>query len=147
MISFLTKHQTKIENLLAFFVIVSAVFQMMHWAYGAKLLMISISSLAVYYFLSAYLPSPIENLFAIIAWRLVGINSSVCVIGILFGFLHLSGAADMLVIGAIGLFISGIAFLFFAMRQWSYRFLPLFVRIAFFVFMAGSMIMSLAKFK
>jgi hypothetical protein len=144
-ITFLNTHKSKIENVLAALVIVSAIFRIMHWAGGAELLLISMSSLAAYYFLSAYFPSPVENLFAIIAWKLIGINSSVCVIGILFSLLHMPGATNMLMIGVIGLFISGFTFLIFAMRQWTYKFLPLFMRVVFFIFLGGSMLMSLMR--
>jgi hypothetical protein len=139
-LTIIVRHQTKIENVLAFLVIISAVFRILHWPGGAELLMISMSSLAVYYFISTYFPSPLENVYATIAWKIVGITSSICVIGILFSFLHMPGAANMLLIGVCGLFISGMALLIFAMRQWSYKFLPLFIRIAFFTYAGASML-------
>jgi hypothetical protein len=144
-ITLVTSHKNKIESALALLVILSSLAKVFHLPFADEMTMITMSSLAMYYFLSAYLPSPIANLYAIIAWKVIGIGCSVCIIGMLFGFLHMPGAANMLVIGVPTIFIAGASYLIFALRQWTDQFYYLFGRIIFLGIVAANMAMSLVR--
>jgi hypothetical protein len=144
-ITLLIRYQNRIETVLALLVIVSAVFRIFHLPFRDQLFMISMSSLAVYYFISSYLPSLIENKFATMAWKLTGISSSICIIGMLFFYLRLPGAPNILLIGMSALVIGGAGFLFFALREWSEKFYPLFGRIVFLTVISGGVIMRVVS--
>ncbi len=98
------------------------IFKAMHWTYGNELLMIGMSSLAGVYFLRAFQAPPagtpqptqqtpekkgfIELLAVSIVPKLGWIAMAVCLDGFLFALLHLSGAAEMLLIGTSTLLAS-----------------------------------------
>ena len=66
------------------------------------IVIIAISTLAILYFLSAYIPTkdPVPHFLAIISYKVLGIGWSVCTLGILFHLMGFPGAPSMLGIGA-----------------------------------------------
>ena len=73
-------------------------------------------TLAVFYFLSAYLPLQIPEdrkvmLIEIFAPKVLSISSSICVIGILFFTMHFSGYQEMLMIGGLSISITAVLLL------------------------------------
>jgi hypothetical protein len=58
-------------------------------------------TLVVFYFLMAYQPPYVENLLGGIATKVIGIASSVCMVGLTFTILRLHGSDQMLLIGTV----------------------------------------------
>lgn len=92
-------------------------FKVMHWTYANELLMLGLSGLSGVYFLRAFqMPTPepdtktatekkgvLDLLALAVLPKLGGISMSVALTGLLFGLLHLAGAAEMLMIGTSSL--------------------------------------------
>lgn len=92
-------------------------FKVMHWTYADELLMLGLAGLSSVYFLRAFqMPNPGPNaktatekkglldlLALAVLPKLSGLSMSVALIGLLFGLLHLSGAAEMLMVGTSSL--------------------------------------------
>jgi len=92
-------------------------FLILHYPGADQLLMIGFSTLSMTYFLMAFLPPVIPpdckpDLYSAVVYKLAYIGCSVATIGILFQFLKLNGANEMLMIGTIsvgvGLLASGL---------------------------------------
>jgi hypothetical protein len=111
-LEFLSRHHLRIELILTALVLAGAVLNYTGTSQGAELLMITMSILATFYFVSAYTPLPGSGLLVIVATKVIGIASSVCVIGLLFTALHLTGSANMLMIGISALSIAGLLLLY-----------------------------------
>jgi hypothetical protein len=89
-------------------------FLILHYPGAHQLLLIGFSALAMSYFLMAFMPLfiPVDckpDLYATIVYKIIYIGCSVATIGILFQFLKLAGASDMLLIGSIATGIAMIA--------------------------------------
>lgn len=97
----------KIISYVALVGIVLAVLMKLQHLQGAEtFLMLSMSLLAGVVFLKAYIPADVKedikpDLYATVISKVLFIGSSVLLIGILFSFLHLAGAKDMLLIGTL----------------------------------------------
>lgn len=95
----------KIISYVALVGIVLAVLMKLQHLQGADTaLMLSMSLLAGVVFLKAYIPADVKadikpDLYATVISKVLFIGSSVLLIGILFSFLHLQGAINMLMIG------------------------------------------------
>jgi hypothetical protein len=77
---------------------------MLHYPGADQLLMIGLSTLAMAYFLMAFMPLHIHSdckpdSFTTIVFKLIYIGCSVATIGILFQFLKLNGAINILLTG------------------------------------------------
>jgi hypothetical protein len=102
---------------------------------GEEIMMITMSTLSVYYFLSAYFTPLTDQVFGQIATKVVGIASAVCVNGLLFGWLHMPGASEMLLIGVSSFALAGLLLLYFWFTTKDPKFVPLLIRI----FLLGSL--------
>jgi hypothetical protein len=87
--------------------IIGAGLRITHTKGSDEILMVSMSGLAAICFLTAYKP-PAENLgndikalFVTIVNKVLYISSAVCIIGLLFFFLHFEGYKQMLMIGSM----------------------------------------------
>jgi hypothetical protein len=92
----LTKRKLMIELLLSVLVAVSLLAYYTHQSGGLQMVMMSMTTLAIFYFLSAYLTPDIEAKFGAIAYKVLSISCSVCVIGLLFSILKFEGADQMI---------------------------------------------------
>jgi len=116
--SFAELLQKKIlPNVLRIAILVSTigfVFLILHLPGADQLIMIGFSSLAMAFFFLAYVPFSIPpackpDLYALITYKIICIGSSVAAVGILFQFLKLHGAPEILMIGAATTGVSLIA--------------------------------------
>lgn len=126
----LTERKLKIELLLSALVAGSV------WAYfythlreAPQMVMISMTTLAIFYFLSAYLTPEIQAKFGVIAWKVLSISCAVCVIGLMFSILKYEGAEQMIFIGTTSLTISGIILAGYAITTGLGKLGPLLLRI------------------
>ncbi len=79
---------------------------MLRYQGAHQLLMIGFSSLAMAYFLMAFMPFHIRvgaksDLYAAIVYKVIYIGCSVAAIGVLFQLLNFHGAEEMLVLGTV----------------------------------------------
>jgi hypothetical protein len=102
---------------------------------GEEIMMITMSILSVFYFLSGYFAPLTDNYFGMIATKVVAIASAMCVVGLLFSWLHMPGASEMLLIGVSSFIITGLILLYFWLTTRDLKFVPLLIRI----FLLGSL--------
>lgn len=107
-----------------------------------ELLTIGMSTLAVVYFLSGYVPNsqpgreqgekPKQDFFDLLATsicvRMTWISCSVTLIGALFGLLHLNGAQEMLMIGCLALIATVLIMSIYSLTRNGSVLMPLFYR-------------------
>jgi len=94
------------------------------------LFMFFMTTLATFYFLSAYLPMELKGLLEIIAMKVVGISSAVSIIGLQFHLLGLTGGGQMMVIGGTSLGFAGVILLISWIQSRNIILVPLLLRIA-----------------
>lgn len=126
----LAHHQVRIEITLTVAVLLAALANYTNMQSGEQLLMITMVVLATFYFLGAYLPPTGTSVLSVIVTKIAGFSSAVCVVGLLFTFLHLQGALNMLVVGFIALAIAGLVLLYLWMTSKANDRFSLLVRIA-----------------
>lgn len=85
-------------------IVLAVLMKLQHLQGADTVLMLSMSLLAGVTFLKAYIPADVNedlkpDLYATVISKVLFIGSSVLLIGILFSFLHLQGAINMLMIG------------------------------------------------
>lgn len=98
-----------IELMLIFFALIASVLYTTATMAYAQLLSALVLPLAIFYFLSTiYLPPDRGSLFTIIAFKVAGIGSAACVIGVLFTFLNMEGSKFQVLVGATSLIIPSI---------------------------------------
>ena len=127
----LSGRKITIELFLAALSLAGIAFKFSGVAGGDEIMMITMSTLAIFYFLSAHFTPLVDNFFGLIATRVVGIASSICVIGLLFVWLQMPGAGEMLFIGVSSFIPSGLILLYFWLRTNDLKFVPLLIRIFF----------------
>jgi hypothetical protein len=91
-------------------------------------LMITMLTLAAFYFLMGFVPASTDNIFVLILSKVFAISSAVCIIGLLFAFLHVSGAKEQLMIGLLSLGVSGFILLFLIITARMPKAIPLIIR-------------------
>jgi len=104
----LSERKLKIELFLTALVAVSLFAYHTQVLESPQMIMMSMTPLAIFYFLCSYLTPDIEGRFGEIAWKVVNISCAVCVIGLMFSILKFEGADQMMLIGTTSLAISGI---------------------------------------
>lgn len=92
------------------------------------MVMISMTTLAIFYFLSAYLSPEIDTKFGAIACKVLNISCSVCVIGVAFSILKFEGAEQMILIGTTSLAISGLILAYYVFSSGLSKLGPLLLR-------------------
>ncbi|HCW05889.1 MAG TPA: hypothetical protein DGG95_00795 [Cytophagales bacterium] len=129
-ISKLSKYFGKMEGIALAAFAVGYLLKILHYP-GQQLIIISLSALAVIYFLGAYVPAQAPEdgdeqsqpkgfavlLGETIIPKLLGIGSAVAVIGILFTIQHFNGFREMLLIGSSTLGVSSIVGLLVSMNN------------------------------
>ncbi len=125
----LTERKLKIELVLSVLVAVSLLAYYTHLREGAQMVMMSMTALAIFYFLSAYLTPDIDAKFGAIAWKVLSISCSVCVIGLMFSILKFEGADQMILIGTTSLATSGLILSGYAVSSGLGKLGPLLLRI------------------
>jgi hypothetical protein len=123
----LSGNKVVIETMLVAAVVVSVWFNYSQPG-GDPLLMITMVTLAAFYFVSAYFIPDAGELLAIVSTKVLSISSAVCIVGILFTILNLTGALEMLMIGVISLVSAGVLVGYYAVTSWSPNYLVLLVR-------------------
>jgi hypothetical protein len=94
-----------VQHVALLIAVVGFIFLILHYPGADQLLMIGFSTLSMAYFLMAFMPLYIPvgckpDLYATIVYKIIYIGCSVATIGILFQFLKLNGALDILRIGS-----------------------------------------------
>lgn len=89
-------------------------FRILHYSGADQLLMIGFSTLAMSYFLMAFMPMHIPvgckpDVYTTMVYKIIYIGCSVAAIGILFQFLNLNGASELLRIGSAATGVAMIA--------------------------------------
>ncbi len=112
----ITERKLKIELLLVFLSIVSLLAFYSHLDRG-QMVMIAMTTLAIFYFISGNLTPDLEGNFGLILFRLVSVGPAAIVIGFLFAILKYEGAEQMMLIGG-----TSIAIMFVALIAYSIYF-------------------------
>ena len=94
-----------VQHLALLIAVVGFIFLILHYPGADQLLIIGFSTLSMAYFLMAFMPLYIPvgckpDLYATVVYKIIYIGCSVATIGILFQFLKLNGALDLLRIGS-----------------------------------------------
>lgn len=94
-----------VQHVALLIAVVGFVFLILHYPGADQLLMIGFSTLAMAYFLMAFMPMYIPagckpDVYATIVYKIIYIGCSVATLGILFQFLKFNGAYDILRIGS-----------------------------------------------
>lgn len=94
-----------VQHVALLIAVVGFVFLILHYPGADQLLMIGFSTLAMAYFLMAFMPLYIPagckpDVYATIVYKTIYIGCSVATLGILFQFLKFNGAYDILRIGS-----------------------------------------------
>jgi hypothetical protein len=126
--TWLSDKQAIIEIALTVLVGFSCIFKFLHLQGADEALMITMLTLAAFYFLVGFIPSTESQLIQIPS-KIFSVASSVCVIGLLFAFLHLPGAKEQLMIGLLSLAVSGAAMIFLMITSRLQKFVPVLIRI------------------
>ena len=111
----ITERKLKIELLLVFLSIVSLLAFYSHTDSG-QMVMMAMTTLAIFYFISGYLTPDLEGNFGSIIFRIASVSSAAIVIGFLFAVLKYGGAEQMMLIGGTSIaivFVSLIAYSFY----------------------------------
>ena len=125
----LTERKLTIELLLGALTAVSLLASYTHQLGGPEMVMISMTTLAIFYFLSGYLTPDVEAKPGAIASKAFSIACSVCVIGLMFSILKYEGAVQLIVIGTTSLAISGLVLAGYAVSSGLRRLVPLLLRV------------------
>jgi hypothetical protein len=128
LVLWLTNNKGIIEIILVLITIATLVIIRSGIAGGEGLLMIVMSVLAGFYFISAYFVIQLKELYGIILLKFTGIASSVCIIGILFRILRMPGALQMLSIGFVTLSIAAAGLILFFIRSQNRTYFPYLIR-------------------
>jgi hypothetical protein len=94
-----------VQHVALLIAVVGFVFLILHYPGADQFLMIGFSTLAMAYFLMAFMPLYIPtgckpDVYATIVYKIIYIGCSVATLGILFQFLKFNGAYDILRIGS-----------------------------------------------
>ncbi len=94
-----------VQHVALLIAVVGFIFLILHYPGADQLLIIGFSTLSMAYFLMAFMPLYIPigckpDLYATVVYKIIYIGCSVATIGILFQFLKLNGALDLLRIGS-----------------------------------------------
>jgi hypothetical protein len=128
--AWLSNKQVIIEIVLAVVVGFACILKFLYYLPGAdEALMITMLTLAAFYFLAGFIHSTESQLIQI-PTKIYSIASSVCVIGLLFALLHLPGATEQLMIGLLSLAVSGVAMIFLMITSRMQKFIQILIRLA-----------------
>ena len=144
-VQWLSNQKLKIEIVLVILIVVCAYLNYNHYARGAEGLMIFMSALSGFYFISAFFMLEINSPIMAIGIKLFSIGSAVCVNALLFTILKLTGAQQMLTIGTLAIGGSGLIILYFAITSWDSKYLPFFVRLVLISTISTSTLLTLMK--
>lgn len=129
-IQWLYDHRFKIEIALVLLVVLSVMFKIGGIDGSEEALMISMSTLAGFYFISAYFMAEMNSILMVVILKVFSIASSVCIIGLLFTILRLTGAQQMLMIGVTTMGLAAIGLVVSAAKAWHRQYLPILLRVA-----------------
>ncbi|MEO8148961.1 MAG: hypothetical protein ABI723_15045 [Bacteroidia bacterium] len=102
----------KAEPIIILVIVIGACFKLMHWDGAATLLIISISTLAISYMFSAFIPSESKNTASIFINKLGNIGLAMALVGILFKLMIWEGNAMQLIGGITAISCCLIAILY-----------------------------------
>lgn len=112
-LTWISARQVIIEIILVVLVGLALILKYLNLEGADEAIMICMLTLAGFYFaLSIYIPIGTDNIVLLVTSKVFGIASTVCLIGLLFTFLHLPGAKEQLMIGLLSLAISGVIMTF-----------------------------------
>lgn len=126
--TWLSEKKIVIEIILVALMLVACIFKFLNLAVGDDALTISMTALAGFYFLQAFIYST-DSQYIQIPNKIFSIGSAVCVIGLLFTFLHLPGAKEQVMIGLISFAVSGLTIIFLAVTGRAQKFIPVLIRL------------------
>lgn len=103
----------KVQIVAFIVIVVGVIFKILGYTGASELLMMSMSIMAVCYFLSAFIfvqlpPTAKPSLYSLVLYKVIYISGSVTIIGILFGTLKMEGADLQLLSGTLTLGIASI---------------------------------------
>lgn len=104
----LNKYQVKIELICAIIYFVGFYQTMGKIDGGREMIGFSLTTLAIIYYLSAFVQKGGSNVLIIVSNKVIGISSAVTLVGIMFYSLHLSGGKVMLGVGTSSLAIAAL---------------------------------------
>jgi hypothetical protein len=109
-----------IEALLVTLSLVALLINWLGVAGNESVLMLTMSILAGFYFISSYFVADVKEKLGLIVVRVIGIGSAVCLNGILFFILKMEGSAQMLMVGASAMavaFLLSVGFLIWSQNR------------------------------
>jgi len=106
--TFLNKYQVKIEVICAIIYFVGFYLAMVKINGGMEMIGFSLTTLAIIYYLSAFVQKGGSNILIIVSKKVIGISSAVTLVGIMFYNLGGSGATVMLGVGTSSLAIAAL---------------------------------------
>lgn len=105
---FLNKHQLKVELLCVSLYFIGIFLTNQEISGGAAMAGFSLTTLAVVYYLSAFVQTGGNSILIIVSNKVIGISSAIAIIGIMFHSLNLNGAKVMLGVGTTSLAIAAL---------------------------------------
>lgn len=103
MLHWLEKNQVPVELILLFFACIGLAMNLKSITPGTAIFGVSLTTISVLYFLIAFNPPVSDRLMDSVAKKVLGIGSSVTVLGIMFHFLDLPGSPSQLLVGTISM--------------------------------------------
>ncbi|MBX2965086.1 MAG: hypothetical protein KF845_02990 [Cyclobacteriaceae bacterium] len=102
-----------------------------------EILMVTMTTLAAFYFLSAYIKVDVEEMFGLIALKVVNISCAVCVLSLLFKTLALEGAQHMMLVGSLSIASGVLIILAMWVKSQNRNYLPFLIRALILGFITG----------
>lgn len=128
-IQWISTNKLYVEISLVALVAISFMLNYLSVSGGAEALMITMLTLAGFYFISAFFMVEIDRPIIAILLKVFSIASSVCIIGLLFTALHLPGASEQLLIGTISMGVAGLIIAYMMITGQASKFIPLLIRL------------------
>jgi hypothetical protein len=146
-VNWLSPRRIKIEIILTVVSLMSLFVYALKIEGGAELVMIALSSLSGFYFLSAYLPTEFgAGVLVMISQKLIAFSSAVSVIGLLFSLLKLSGSDEMVLIGFVVMAVGALIFVVSTLKQWDDKLMPLVIRVGVLLTILALVLLKLISF-
>jgi hypothetical protein len=132
----------KIELILALLSLVAILIHSFEKEIGGEIMMITMSSLAAFYFILGHTTPDVVSRFSRQLFGVISITASVSIIGLLFSIMRMDGSEEMIMVGLIGMLLSGLIVLSYVLTQWDDKLRPLLFRTV-----VLTVLMALAYFK
>jgi hypothetical protein len=115
----------KIELILALLAFVAILIHSFDQEMGTEIMMVTMSSLAAFYFILGYTTPDVVDRFSHLLFRVISISAAVGIIGLLFSIMRFSGSDEMIQIGFYAMIISGLILFYYVLKRGDTKLHPL----------------------